>query len=233
MIPSTRLVDTRHLCGLSGAFLARFVIFLFVLHRLAIKVKGMKYFFLSLLVLCGFQQKLSADIMFTLSPASLQVPQGDIAVFNIFLSSDTPGGQLVDGVDVNANAGPGDGTRGVFSASSTFLFGSAPFEVIDTPGQAFSTNSGSSQTITTPILYGTLNLNTAGVPLGIYPLTLDQLNANNPTAGAPAYISRSIDATFQVIAPVPEPSSFLMLTGLSLGCVLNRRRRAGLIVCAW
>lgn len=161
-----------------------------------------------------------ADIIFTVSPLTQKVPSGNDAVFNIFVESDS-GAVTIDAIDVNANAGLGDGSAGLFTAGQTFLLGADPFDVLSTPGQAFSTNfQNGGISISTPVLYATLTLSTTGVPLGLHQISLDQLSANSPTLGA---ISTGGTGASYLVTAVPEPSS--LFVGIFGSCALFLRRR--------
>lgn len=163
-----------------------------------------------------------AAIVFTLSPASQSVVVGTPLVFNLFVSSNTIT-QQIDALDVNVLAGIGDGTQGVFTSGTTTLLGSVPFDVLTTPGQAFSTNfaSGGTPIGATPILYSVLTLDTTGVALGTYSITLDSLNANDSALGGIVTVGSSVSYT---ITAVPEPTS-IALIGLVGGVVGFRRWR--------
>lgn len=169
---------------------------------------------------------LKADVIFSLSPASQTIAQGATATFDLFISSNTLGGDLVEGIDFNVNAGAGNGSGGVFTAAPTFLLGGMPGDFASTPGQVFSTNfSNTPITLTTPVLLATLTLDTTGVTPGTYSLTMDSLDAGHPTLGPLPFQQNSV--TYEVvIAAIPEPNSIAMLT---VGCLvfntLIRRRR--------
>ena len=163
-----------------------------------------------------------AAIVFTLSPANQSAAAGTPLVFNLFVRSDTVE-TTIDALDVNVVAGAGDGTGGVFSSGTTLLLGSDPFDVLSTPGQAFSTNFQFGGTLIglTDTLYGVLTLDTTGVAAGNYNITLDSLAANDPiTAAVPTV---GINASYSITA-VPEPTS-MALVGLIGGVVGFRRWR--------
>ncbi len=183
----------------------------------------MRFLKLFLAVLVFLPSVAKADIVFTLTPASQNIPSGTpVGQFNLFLSSNTPGGQVVNGVDVNAIA-----SAGTFTSSPIFLFGGVEFDVLSIPGEAFSTSLAGNQTITTPVLYGTLNLDTSSLAVGNYTISLDQLNANNPAPSQPAHNSIGFGATFSItgLAAVPEPTSIVTAVALGFGGMFYRRRR--------
>ncbi|MEQ1828369.1 MAG: PEP-CTERM sorting domain-containing protein [Pirellula sp.] len=154
-----------------------------------------------------------AAIVFSLSPASQTIPQGTNGLFNLFIRSDTTP-VIINSLDVNVVAGAGNGTGGIFLASSTQFLGSTAFDVTTTPGQAFSTNfqQGGTEIGTTNTLYGILNLRTVGVAPGTYNMQLNNLFANNPvTSSVPTL---AINATYTIEA-VPEPGTFA-LVGLAV-----------------
>jgi hypothetical protein len=189
----------------------------------------MKYLLGALLVFGLLAQSGQAAIVFTLSPASQDIVQGDIGVFNVFIRTDTVAPVVVDAIDMNLVAGAGNGTGGVFLPSSaTFLLGSTPFDLI-TSGQAFSTNFqlGGISVPTTNTLYATANLNTTGIALGqrtmSFQTTNNRLFVNSPTAGSIPTIA--VNATYTIVA-VPEPGTLAMV-GIGLfGVVLATRYRA-------
>lgn len=168
-----------------------------------------------------------ADIVFSVSPLSQTITQGSNGIFEVFIRSSS-GTQKVDGVDVNVNAGAGNGTGGKFISGVTFLLGATPFDITTTTGQAFSTNFqlGGIDIGTTDQLYGRLTLDTTGVALGTYTMSLDQLNANSPTlAGLPV---QGFNATYTITA-IPEPSSVLLVSAVGLyGWRRARRTKSSL-----
>jgi hypothetical protein len=170
-------------------------------------------FCLTLVMLLGFLSSVGkADIVFSLSPLSQTITQGSNGIFEVFVRSSS-GTQKVDGIDVNVNAGAGNGTGGKFISGVTFLLGSTPFDITTTTGQAFSTNFqlGGIDVGTTDQLYGRLTLDTTGLALGTYTMSLDQLNANSPTlAGLPV---QGFNATYTITA-IPEPSSVLLVSAV-------------------
>jgi hypothetical protein len=189
----------------------------------------MKKFLIALVLGFWPASQSQAAIVFTLSPATQNITQGSVGIFNLFLRSDTVPLQI-DGIDVNVNAGAGNGTGGVFQSSPTFLLGSAPFDVTSTPGQAFSTNFaiGGISLGTTNTLYGILSLGTTGVTPGTYALTMDTFRANSPTSAGQPTIAVNASYTIQAI---PEPGT-IVLMGVSIaGLIAFRVIRARRTSC--
>lgn len=164
-----------------------------------------------------------AAVVVTVSPVTQTVVQGGDVVFNIFVGP-SGGAVVIDAIDMNIVAGPGDGTAGVFTSGPTFLLGSDPFDVLTDPGQAFSTNFQIGGVNFDEVkLYGTLTLSTVGVAEGTYQLSMNSLSANNPVTG-PASIQFTQDVFYNVTA-VPEPSSFLLLGATGVAMATRYRRR--------
>lgn len=163
---------------------------------------------ITILLLCLPSQVAFSQLHFSVTPTNRKVVQGDLIVFEIRVSflptliqrsrSSPPAvfSQIVsqiavNGIDFQAMAGIGNGTQGVFVSgvnNQTFLFEQRPPTTDEPPGQAFSTNGQSGNSVifqATPQLYARLTLDTTNVPVGQYSLTLNQLAANSPTEVIP------------------------------------------------
>jgi len=178
--------------------------------------------FRSFLALVGLLIPLTqaeSALVFTVTPLASTVAPNQEIVFDLFIESNS-GPVTIDAIDVNAVAGSGDGTQGVFTEGLTLLLGGDPFDVTTTPGQAFSTNfQAGGVSINSRVQYGTLRLSTLVANPGSYNLSLDSLAANVPGVGA-------IEVTFDEIVfytILPEPSSF-GLVGLAAFSLQIRRR---------
>ncbi len=77
----------------------------------------MRYLFALALVLMSSSRVCEAAIVFRVDGPS-QVQQGSVGQFDIFISSNAGPAEL-NFLEFNAYAGAGDGTGGVFTASST------------------------------------------------------------------------------------------------------------------
>ncbi len=180
-----------------------------------------------LLAVLGFSQVASASITFQLAPASQQILQGSTGAFTLSLISSVPAGELVDSTDFNANAGIGNGTQGVFVApTATVILANLPVDYTSTPGQAFGSNflaGGISVPSGSGILLANLFLDTTGVALGNYTMSLDSLGANSPTFGGLSVAGSTVN--YEVISAVPDPSSVLTALALGGGGLFYRRRR--------
>ncbi|MDZ4850963.1 MAG: PEP-CTERM sorting domain-containing protein [Pirellulaceae bacterium] len=190
------------------------------------------------IALIAFAQVSYADIMFELTPANQQIQQGNTAQFTLRLYSTIPGGEVVDSADGNVNAGPGNGTAGRFVApTGTVILGNQPVDFQSTLGQAFASNFQAGGILipyrdvlvnpTTAVDFVSLFLNTTGVALNTYSMTLDSLAANSPTTGALLTGGNSI--SYIVINSVPEPTSMIMVGAIGIASVLRRRRNAAIL----
>jgi hypothetical protein len=226
-----------------------------------------------LAIAVGLSFPLQADIVFTASPfGNTTVVAGTQIMFDVSLSvtptliqrtrtgaapasfSQTFTQFTVNGLDINAVAGSGNGTGGVFvpfdgtSGSQVFLLEGRPPDVSNPVGQAFATNGtfGFTTTLTSsPTLFARFVIDTTGVGEGTYDFTLNRLFANSNTVVIAPSFTPPADAVFiagipvstnaigsnvtYTITAVPEPSSIIgfgCLAALGTAFYVRRRRLA-------
>ncbi len=185
----------------------------------------------TLWVALGMSSVCRADIIFLVSPSTQNIVQGQTGIFDIFIHSDA-GPVVLTGIDIQVNAGAGNGSAGVFTAGTTNALGSVPFDVTTNPGQAFSSNFTTTQTLSlnsTDFLYGSLTLSTTGVALGTYSLNIPPGSlVVSDNLFAPVATQVLGLTSYTVISPssVPEPTSLALLSmvGLAAAWRANRKR---------
>lgn len=199
----------------------------------------MRIALLAMLAFIGLVSTSQAAVTFSLSPNNANILQNsNTAVFDVFITSDV--NVVMGGYSLNVVAGAGDGSGGVFSVGSfDYLVGDPgqSWDLLTTPGQAFSTadtgNVGGTG-VGGPILVanvatklGSLTLNTNGVAVGTYTMSLDSLSAiqtnGNFIAGGTNGAINGGSITYNVITAVPEPTSLALLAMGGVGAVTGRR----------
>lgn len=198
----------------------------------------MRIALLAMLALIGLVSTSQAAVTFTLSPNNANIPQNSTAVFDVFISSDV--NVVVGGYSLNVVAGAGDGTGGVFSVGTfDYLVGDPgqSWDLLTTPGQAFSTADtgnvggtgvgGPTLIANVATKLGSLTLNTAGVAVGNYTMSLDSLSAiqvnGNFIAGGTNGAINGGSINYSIITAVPEPTSLALLAMGGIGAVTGRR----------
>lgn len=199
----------------------------------------MRIALLAMLAFIGLVSTSQAAVTFSLSPNNANILQNsNTAVFDVFITSDV--NVVMGGYSLNVVAGAGDGSGGVFSVGSfDYLVGDPgqSWDLLTTPGQAFSTadtgNVGGTG-VGGPLLVanvatklGSLTLNTNGVAVGTYTMSLDSLSAiqtnGNFIAGGTNGAINGGSITYNVITAVPEPTSLALLAMGGVGAVTGRR----------
>ncbi|XZE21576.1 PEP-CTERM sorting domain-containing protein [Pirellulaceae bacterium SH449] len=180
--------------------------------------------FLALAILATTATSASADLIFSISPATSTVPIGGTLTVDVNFTS-TIDNQVVRGIDILVLSGIGDGTQGVFSTGLVNI-GDEQWDISTQPGEAFLSFSLSSNFFNTGLAntvhqLGQLTLDLSNVGIGTYLLTIDDglLLALDPS-DAPINTS-SVSGSFSV---VPEPSSLALLFS-AVGLVMARRFR--------
>jgi hypothetical protein len=227
--------------------------------------------FVCLLLVAWCSPVLLADLVFTVSPSSTTAVQGQILTFNIHIHltpttlvrgtppiSVTSSSLEFDAFDLQARAGAGDSSGGVFANNgiSHLLNKAPPSPVLDMqgnktglvfsvvrfsgiPGDPFRFGMPIDEN---PVLLATLFLETNGVAPGTYNFTLEELRGNSNSfiasgdngfaSEVPTFTLATGNTITYTITAVPEPSSIICfgcLAAFGVGYFIRRNRKAGLV----
>lgn len=115
-------------------------------------------------------------------------------------------------------------TSGLYTSSSTYTLSPSEYNSSPQIWQASgSTSSGSVTITTTPVLLGTVTINTQGYSSGTYSLSLINTPIGGSTDLGNITTFYNNPNTSIIVSSTPEPSA-LALFGLVIPCLLKRRR---------
>jgi len=171
-----------------------------------------------------------AAIQFSLTPPTQTVAAGTTARFDLFLTPDV--NVNMGGFTVNVASQAGTFSSGNFA----LLIGTGAgqeWDLISTPGEAYSTYDSFSQnpanpptaalTANVPVLFGSLFLDTTGVSDGTYSVSFTENGAISGLGGDLG--GTNAGPVSFTIAAVPEPTSLALLSVVGCGLLVQRRQK--------
>jgi hypothetical protein len=167
----------------------------------------------------------NAGIVFELVPAQPTIPTGGVGQFDIFFTPDT--NVSIGGYTVGVVSEVGNFSSGTFDL---VIAAGQAWDVSSSPGEAFSTFDGLGTTVAVVAnqrrLFGSLLLDTAGVPNGEYNMFLSEVNLIDGFGNdLGATISGSAGSITFSISTIPEPTSIALVCIAGIGALARGRRR--------